>query len=228
MSLIDSAAPIEITAFEWVPDFAQGFVRDLRPRWACEEAGLPYRERLISAVERPDWYFNEQPWGQVPHLRDGDVSLFESGAILLHLGDKDEHLLPRDPQGRANATAWLFAALNSIEPMSFELGNVTIFSADEEWAKLRRPSLEAFITKRLDHLQTALGNREWLAGQFSVADIAMITVLREIRNDGMLGGHPKLAAYVERGVTRPAFIRALEAQLAPFANNAPLPQTEGV
>ena len=226
MSMLDPSASLEITAFEWVPDFAQGFVRDLRPRWACEEAGLPYAERLISAVERPTWYFAEQPWGQVPHLKDGDVSLFESGAILLHLGEKSEALLPRDPQGRATATAWVFAALNSVEPLAFELANVVIFAKDEEWAKLRRPSLEAFLTKRLDHLQTALGNRDWLAGQFSVADIAMSTVLREIRNDGMLGGHPKLEAYVERATGRPAFERALAAQLAPFASH--VPQTEGV
>lgn len=224
MSLTDPAAPLEITAFEWVPDFAQGFVRDLRPRWACEETGLPYRERLISAVERPSWYFDEQPWGQVPHLKDGDISLFESGAILLHLGEKSETLMPRDPQGRAGAIAWTFAALNSVEPLAFELANVTIFAKDEEWAKLRRPSLEAFLTKRLDHLQNALGERDWLVGQFTVADIAMSTVLREIRNDGMLGGHPKLEAYVERAIARPAFERALTAQLAPFASHAPQPE----
>lgn len=221
MALLDPAAPLEITAFDWVPDFARGFVRDLRPRWACEEAGLPYRERLVSAVSRPEWMYAEQPWGQVPVLHDGELRLFESGAILLHLGEKSEALMPRDPQGRADTQAWLFAALNSVEPMAFELANVTIFAADQEWAKLRKPSLEAFITGRLDRLQTALGDKEWLTGQFTVADIAMATVLREIRNDGMLGGHPQLGSYLDRAIARPAFTRALDAQLAALDTGTP-------
>src|SRR3989344_2818426 len=126
---VNQNAKLEITAFDWVPDFARGYVRDLRPRWACEEIGLDYAEHLISAINRPTDHFLFQPWGQVPVLNDGGIRLFESGAILLHLAEKDARLMPRDPQARANTLAWLFAAYNSVEPMLFELGNVDIFSA---------------------------------------------------------------------------------------------------
>ena len=208
---------IEITGFNWVPEFARGYVRDLRPRWACEEVGLTYAMRLISPVPpKPAAYFHEQPWGQVPVLHDDDVQLFESGAILLHLGERDARLLPRDPQARATAIAWLFAALNSVEPWLFELANVEIFSAQEEWAKLRRPSLLADTGKRLDRLQEALGEQEWLGGTFSVADIAMVTVLRNAEHADLMSRRPRLADYVARGTARPAFQRALAAQLADF------------
>jgi glutathione S-transferase len=223
---IDPNAALEITAFSWVPRFAQGFVRDLRPRWACEEVGLPYRERLVSAMQRPEWFYGEQPWGQVPVLHDGEVRLFESGAILLHLGEKDERLLPRPAQPRADAISWLFAAFNSVEPFVFELGNVDMFSRNEEWAKLRRPSLIDQLGGRLDRLETALGDREWLAGPFSIADIAMATVLREVERAGLLEERPALAAYLSRALARPAFRTALADQLARFAENAPK-QTEG-
>ncbi len=208
---------IEITGFNWVPDVARGYVRDLRPRWACEEIGLSYATRLISPIPpKPASYFEEQPWGQVPVLHDDGIQLFESGAILLHLAEKDAHLLSRDPQQRATTLAWLFAALNSVEPGLFELGNVTLFSKDEEWAKLRLPSLMADIGKRFDRLADALGDRDWLVGDFSVADIAMVTVLRNADNSELLAGRPTLAAYVERGMARPAFQRAMDAQLADF------------
>lgn len=208
---------IEITGFNWVPDFARGYVRDLRPRWACEEIGLPYTTRLISPIPpKPASYFEEQPWGQVPVLHDGGIQLFESGAILLHLAEKDAHLLSRDPQQRATTLAWLFAALNSVEPGLFELGNVTLFSKDEEWAKLRLPSLMADLGKRFDRFADALGDRDWLVGDFSVADIAMVTVLRNADNSALLAERPTLAAYVERGMARPAFQRAMDAQLADF------------
>lgn len=208
---------IEISGFNWVPEFARGFVRDLRPRWACEEIGLPYAMRLISPIPpRPADYFQEQPWGQVPVLHDDGVQLFESGAILLHLGERDERLLPRDPQGRATAIAWLFAALNSVEPWLFELANVEIFSAGEEWAKLRKPSLLKDTAKRLDGLMEALGDREWLGDAFSVADIAMVTVLRNADHADLMSSRPRLADYVARGIARPAFQRALAAQLADF------------
>ena len=154
---IKSDAAIEITAFDWVPDFAQGFVRDLRPRWACEEMGVDYAERLISAVNRPADHYRDQPWGQVPVLRDGNVRLFESGAILLHLAEQDAALLPRDPQGRATVTSWLFAAYNSVEPLMFELSNIEIFAAGEEWARLRRPGLLEFLRTRLGKLAEAFG-----------------------------------------------------------------------
>jgi glutathione S-transferase len=208
---------IEITGFNWVPEFARGFVRDLRPRWACEEIGLPYAMRLISPVPpKPADYFHEQPWGQVPVLHDDGVQLFESGAILLHLGERDARLLPRDPQARATAIAWLFAAFNSIEPWLFEMGNVEIFSAGEEWAKLRKPSLLVDTGKRLDRLQEALGTREWLGDVFSVADIAMVTVLRNADHEDLMSSRPRLADYVARGTARPAFQHALAAQLADF------------
>ena len=210
------AEPVEITAFDWVPDFARGFVRDLRPRWACEEIGLPYRTRLISAVNRPSSYFAEQPWGQVPHLRDGGVSLFESGAILLHLGERDARLLPVEPQPRAAAISWLFAAFNSVEPFVFELGNVDLFSKDESWAKLRRPSLIDTLEQRLDRLQEAMGDRDYLAGPFSIADIAMATVLRELVESGLVATRSRLQAYLDRCLARPAFDRALAALLANF------------
>lgn len=207
---------VEITGFDWVPDFARGFVRDLRPRWACEEIGLPYRMRLISAVHRPADYYAEQPWGQVPALKDEGVHLFESGAILLHLGEKDERLLPRDRQGRATAISWLFAAYNSVEPLMFELSNIDIFAAGEEWAKLRRPGLLQAAASRFDRLADVLDGRDWLAGRFSVADIAMATVLREAGDTDLVSSRPALAAYLARATERPAFKRALDAQLADF------------
>lgn len=223
---IDSDATIEITAFEWVPPFAQGFVRDLRPRWACEELGISYRERLISAMERPEWYYGDQPWGQVPYLRDGEAELFESGAILLHLADGTT-LLPNAQAPRAKVLSWLFAALNSIEPQVFELSHVDIFASDEEWAKLRRPSLIKALGERLDRLNTALGDREWLADAFSIADITMVTVLREVASTDLLGSRPALAAYLERGIARPAFQTALADQLRGFEQYAP-EHSEGV
>lgn len=179
---VDPQARLVITAFDWVPDFARGFVRDLRPRWACEEIGLPYAQRLISAVNRPAEHYRDQPWGQVPVIDDGGIRVFESGAILLHLGEKHSDLLPIEPQLRADTLSWLFAAFNSVEPMMFELGQVTMFAADQPWAELRKPGLLAAIGKRFDRLADALGDREWLTGRFSIADIAMATVLREAQD----------------------------------------------
>lgn len=212
-------APVEITGFDWVPDFAKGFVRDLRPRWACEEIGLPYEMRLLDAVApRPDSYYHEQPWGQVPVLTDrkSGLDLFESGAILLHLGEKDERLLPRDPQGRAQAISWLFAAYNSVEPMMMELATIDIFAAGEPWAELRRPSLMEFAGQRFDRLAAGIAGRDWLAGRFSVADIAMATVLRQAEGSGLIEDRPVLMAYLQRSIARPAFKAALAAQLADF------------
>lgn len=210
---VDQNASLRITAFDWVPGFARGYVRDLRPRWACEEIGLPYATRLISVRDRPDAYFAEQPWGQVPVLEDAGRSIFESGAILLHLGEKDPRLLPRDGERRSRAISWLFAAYSSVEPLFFELGNVDIFHVREPWAQLRRPGLLEAAGQQLDRLDTALGDRDWLAGEFTIADIAMVTVLRESRDTGLLEARPRLAAYVKRGISRPAFARALHAQL---------------
>lgn len=222
---IDPNAELEITAFEWVPRFARGYVRDIRPRWACEEMGLPYRERLISAMSKPEWYFRDQPWGQVPHLRDGEIAVFESGATLVHLGDRGG-LTPAGGQARASVLSWTFAAFNSVEPYVFEWANVAIFAKQEEWAKLRRPSLLKELGERLDRLQDALGTREWLAGAFSIADIAMVTVLRSVDDSGLLEERPALAAYVARGMERPGFKAAMDDQLAVFAAHSPPPKQE--
>lgn len=218
---IDPTSQIEITAYEWVPSFAQGQVRDLRPRWACEEYALPYKVRLISAIERPEWYYDDQPWGQVPFVRDGEVGIFESGATLIHLAEKAGALPPTGSQERAKILSWLFGAFNSIEPFVMEFVNCAFFSRKEDWAPLRRPSLTTALEGRLKRLETALGASEWLAGDFSIADIAMTTILRAIPDPSVLAPTPALAAYVERGIARSAFQRALEAQLAPFAEHDP-------
>jgi glutathione S-transferase len=219
---VDPNASLTITAFDWVPDFAQGYVRDLRPRWACEEIGLPYAERLIG-LDRPQGYETEQPWSQVPVIDDDGIHLFESGAILLHIGEKDERLLRRDPKGRATTLSWLFAAFNTIEPLLFELGNVDIFAKGETWAELRRPSLIEFMGQRLDCLSDALDGHDYLAGEFSVADIAMATVLREAGDTDLVSSRPVLAQYLARCLARPAFEAAISAQLAAFQRNEPVP-----
>ena len=211
---VDQNAPLRITTLDRVPGFARGYVRDVRVRWACEEIGLAYATRPISARDRPADYYARQPWGQVPAIEDGGLDMFESGAILLHLGEKHERLLPRDGEARARAVSWLFAAYSSVEPLFMELASVDIFNAGEQWATLRRPGLLDAIGQRLDLLQAALGEREWLAGSFSIADIAMVSVLRESRDTGLVEARPQLAAYVERGLSRPAFAAALQAQLA--------------
>lgn len=216
-----------ITAYGWVPNFARGMVRDLRPRWFCEEVGLDYSVRLISAMKRPEWYFEEQPFGQVPYVQDGDVGLFESGAILLHLAEKHGRLLPEDGQARADALAWLFAAFNSVEPIVFQLSAVNGFSAGEGWAKLRKPSLDETANQRFDRLAAAMEGREWLAGEeFSIADIAMATTLREADNNGMVATRPVLASYLERALARPAWKSALDAQFNDFDDSF-APQKEG-
>ena len=214
---VDPNAAIEITAFNWVPDFAKGVVRDLRVRWALEEAGLDYRVRLLDAMtERPQDYFLEQPFGQVPIFVEGDLRMFETGAILLHIGERSEVLLPKDPIGKARATCWLIAALNSIEPMIFELINIDIFNRDEEWAKLRRPEAEKKVRDRLKRVSDWLGDKEHLEGRFTVGDLMMTTVLRNLRHTMLVAEHPNLAAYQARCEARPAFQRALAAQLADF------------
>ncbi|GAB5347885.1 glutathione S-transferase family protein [Alteriqipengyuania sp. 357] len=226
MTMIGPDAAIEITGYQWVPPFARGFVRDLRPRWACEEADIPYRERLADVTDKPDWLLEAQPWGQVPVLREGDIVLFESGATLLHLGEKSETLLPSDPQQNAEAISWLFGAFNSVEPWLFEWTNVTTFARDEEWARLRRPGLEEFIAKRLAPLEQRLRTQDWLGDAFSIADIAMVTVLRAIGGSQLLADHPATQAYVARGEARPAFQQAMADQLAAFDRHEP-PKPQG-
>lgn len=213
---IDPDATVEVTAFDWVPDFARTYVRDFRVRWALEEAGIPYRTRLISAVHRPQEYFREQPFGQVPAYRDETVQLFESGAIVLHIAARSDALLPADAAGRARATAWAIAALNSVEPMLMELATVDIFSAGEEWAKLRRPALVESIAKRLGQLEEALGARAYLEDRFTAGDLLMASALRGLDHTELLEAHPRLAAYQERCLARPAYAAAIAAQLADF------------
>lgn len=213
----DPNAQIEISAFSWVPPFAEGLVRDLRVRWALEEAGLSYRCRLLdSRVERPESYFLEQPFGQVPIYREGPLQLFESGAIIQHIGEKDERLLPRDPDARARAIQWTYAALNSVEPALQNLAGIDLFFAEEEWARLRRPGAEEFAKLKMKRVADWLGDKQWLEDRFTIGDLTMITVLRIPRHTNLLAGFPNLAAYVARGEARPAFQQALADQLAAF------------
>jgi glutathione S-transferase len=211
---------ITISAFQWAPDFAQGQVRDLRARWALEEADLPYRTRLLAQgdQDKPE-YRALQPFGQVPVFNEDGFTLFESGAIVLHIAERSETLLPKDPQARARATQWLIAALNSIEPFVMEVARIDLFYKDQEWAKLRRPGAVEFAHRRLSGLSRALGDKPYLDGErFTAGDLLMCTVLRimpELTNE-----HANLAAFVERCTVRPAFKRAHAAQLGDFKQAA--------
>ena len=221
---VNPDAPIEITAFRWVPDFAQGVVRDLRVRWALEEAGLDYRVRLFDQ-QRPPEYLAEQPFDQVPVYRDGNVHIFESGAIVQYVGEKSETLLPRDANGRFRAIQWTYAALNSVEPAILNLLLIDIFYAGEEWAKLRRQGAADFAGLKLKRVAEWLGDRTWLEGdRFTIGDLIMITTLRFLRHTDMVAEFPNLAAYLKRGEARPAFQRALADQLAVYAANQPQPE----
>jgi glutathione S-transferase len=221
---VNPNASIEITAFAWVPDFAQGVVRDLRARWALEEAGLDYRVRLLGQP-RPAEYLQEQPFDQVPILREGELCIFESGAIAQYVGEKSETLLPRDPQGKYRAIQWTYAALNSVEPAILNLLLIDIFYAGEEWAKLRRPGAADFAKLKLKRVSDWLGDKTWLEGdRFTIGDLLMVTVLRFLRHTELVAEFPNLAAYQKRGEARPAFQRALTDQLAVFAANQPQPE----
>ena len=213
-------ASIEITAFRWVPEFAQGLVRDLRARWALEEAGLDYRVRLLGP-ERPPEYLREQPFDQVPCFSDGEVQIFESGAIIQYIGEKSEALLPRDKQARYRAIQWTYAALNSVEPALLNLLSVDFFYKDEEWAKLRRPGAEEFARLKLKRVSEWLGDKDWLEGRFTIGDLIMITTLRFLRHTDLVAQFPNLDAFLKRGEARPAFQRALADQLATFREHQP-------
>jgi len=224
---INPNAAIEITAFQWVPDFAQGLVRDLRARWALEEAGLDYRVRLVGQ-ERPPEYLTEQPFDQVPCFSDGKVQIFETGAIVQYIGEKSEALLPSDPQGRFRAIQWTYAALNSVEPAILNLLSVDFFYAGEEWAKLRRPGAEDFARLKLKRVSEWLGDKQWLEGdRFTIGDLLMVTELRFLRHTNLVAEFANLAAYLNRGEHRPAFQRALADQLAVYAANQPQLEPEG-
>jgi glutathione S-transferase len=208
---------ITVTAFKWVPPFAQGLVRDLRVRWALEEAGLRYDVKLLEDGEKDGAdYRSWQPFGQVPAYEENGLKLFESGAIVLRIAERSETLLPGDPAARARAIEWLFAALNSIEPQIQNLAAIDLFYADQEWARLRRPDAEAMARKRLADLASALGDKPFLDGpRFTAGDLMMATVLRISRNTDLVG-EAGLADYLARCESRPAFQRALAGQMAAF------------
>lgn len=225
---VDPNSDIEITAFRWVPEFAQGLVRDLRLRWALEEIDRPYKVRLLDATKpRPADYFCEQPFGQVPIYKDNEVELFESGAILIHLGMQDERLLPADTQGRMRGIAWLIAGLNSVEPAIFPLLMINVFNRGEPWTEEARPKFMERLNGRLQCMSEALGDKEWLDGRFTIGDLMFVTVLRQLRGTGALDQFPNLTALMKRGEARPAFQRALSDQLAVFREHEPSQEREG-
>jgi len=209
---------ITISAFKWVPESARGQVRDLRARWALEEAGLPYKTRLLEQgdQDRPE-YRALQPFGQVPILEEDGSVLFESGAIVLYIGERSEALLPKDSRARARAVQWLIAALNSIEPSVMNVALIDLFYANEEWAKLRRPGAVAFVERRLSALSRSLGDKPFLDGdRFTAGDLMMTTVLRILKHTDIVSSDKRLAEYVARCTSRPAFKRALDAQIGDF------------
>jgi glutathione S-transferase len=209
---------ITISAFRNVPDFAKGLVRDLRVRWALEEAGLPYRVRLLEQgdQDKPE-YRTLQPFGQVPIMEDDGVVLFESGAIVMHIGARCEALLPRDSAARDRAIQWMFAAVNSVEPALTSLVLLDFLYANEEWAKLRRPGALTLAQKKLDGLSKSLGDKSYLDGdRFTAGDLMMTTVLRFVGHIGLVAADARLNSYLARCTARPAFQRALAAQLGDF------------
>ena len=211
-----------ITAFKWVPEFARGFVRDIRARWAFEEAGQPYAVDLVDGAyvkSQAHRYF--QPFGQIPTYRDDAVEIFESGAIVLHICESNDALVPADPAARIKATQWLIAALNSVEPWVMQLAVVNIFEADREWSAARRPKVLADLEARLKDLSDALGDKLTLdGGDFTYGDLIMVSVLGGLRGTDILAAYPNLAAYVARGEARPAHQKAMADHLASFADQA--------
>lgn len=213
---------ITVSAFKTVPDFAKGQVRDLRVRWALEEVGLPYRSRLLASgdQDKPE-YRALQPFGQVPVLQEDRLTLFETGAVLLHIAAKSEVLMPKDAVAQAHATQWLIAALNSVEPALVNFFLVDVVFAQEEWAKLRRAGALEFAKRRLSGLSNALGDKSYLDGdRFTVGDLMMATVLRIPAHSDLVTSDPRLGPYLERCTSRPAFKRALDAQLGDFERQA--------
>ncbi|MGV3555839.1 MAG: glutathione S-transferase family protein [Croceibacterium sp.] len=209
-----------VTAFEWVPERVRGLVRDLRVRWALEEIGRAYDTELLDARSpRPEEYLTRQPFDQVPAFTEGDLRIFETGAILLYLGERDERLLPAEGQDRWTATSWLFSALNSVEPFVQRIALYDLFHSDKPWVPDAREVSVELCRKKLVRLSEALAGKDWLAGQFSVADIVMVTVLNILRHTDLVAEYPALAEYKARGEARPAYQRALNAQLADFSED---------
>lgn len=205
---------IKVSAFRMVSPPVQGLVRDLRVRWALEEAGLAYQTVLVDQSEsKSDAYRQFQPFGQIPYYQEDELVLFESGAIVLHIAEKAEQLLPRDSTARLLVTQWLFAALNSVEPPVQHLAQIDLFFSDTAWAKERRPEAERVVLMRLAVLESRLADRDYLEGSFSAADILMTSVLRFLRHTDLIARFPAIDGYVQRCQARPAFQRALAAQI---------------
>jgi glutathione S-transferase len=206
-----------ITAFERSPDRGRGLARDMRVRWALEEVGQPYDVRLVSFPEmKQAAHLALHPFGQIPTYEEGDLVLFESGAIILHLAQRHPGLLPEDEDARARAVAWMFAALSTMEPPIVEFGMSRLFEHDKPWFEQRQPMLAERVRNRLGQLSARLGAADWLDGAFSAGDLLMVTVLLRLPGSGLVEEYPNLAAYVARGVARPAYQRAFAAQLAVF------------
>jgi glutathione S-transferase len=214
---------IVITAFERSPDGGKGLARDTRVRWALEEAGLPYEVRLLSfrAMKEPA-HLALHPFGQIPTYEDGDLALFETGAIVLHIAERHGGLLPLNANARARAIAWMFAAVNTVEPPILELVTARILESDKPWSNERLPLVMDRVRERLNQVSARLGDAEWLDGAFSAGDLMMVSVLLRLRPSGLLDEYPNLKAYVARGEARPAYRRAFDAQLAVNTGKAPM------
>jgi glutathione S-transferase len=209
-----------ITTFRWVPEFARGYVRDLRARWAFEEEGLAYAVDLIDGAHaKSAAHRHFQPFGQIPTYKDDEVEIFESGAIAIRIAEQGGTLLPDDANGRLRAIQWVIAALNSVEPMVMQHAVVTLFEADCAWSPMRHDKVVADIKARLADLENALGDKVWLDGDvFTVGDLMMISVLGGLRETGILADFPRLVAYVARGENRPAHLKAMADHLAVYAD----------
>ncbi len=206
-----------ITAFDRSPDRGQGLARDMRVRWALEEAGQRYDVRLVSFREMKEpAHLELHPFGQIPTYEEGDLTLFESGAIVLHIAERHPGLLPQEANARARAIAWMFAALNTVEPPIVELSMAKVCEREKSWYEERNPMLEDRVRARLGELSDRLGDADWLEGAFSAADLMMITVLRRLNSSGLLEKYPTVRAYIARGEARPAYQRAFADQLAVF------------
>jgi len=212
-----SAMTAIITGFERSPDRGRGLARDMRARWALEEVGQLYDVRLLSfeGMKQPA-HLALHPFGQIPTYEEGDLVLFESGAIVLHLAERHGVLLPEDPDARARAIAWMFAALSTVEPPVVEFTMSLLFERDKPWFAARQPMLEQRMRARLEQLSARLGDASWLDGAFSAGDLMMVSVLLRLGSSGLLDDYPALAAYVARGEARPAYRRAFDAQREVF------------
>ncbi len=213
---------ITITAFERSPDGGRGLARDTRVRWALEEVGLPYEVRLVSfrAMKEPA-HLALHPFGQIPTYEEGDLALFETGAIVFHIANRHAGLLPDDANARARAIVWMFAALNTVEPPILERESARLLEGDKSWSKERMPLVEGRVRNRLDQLSTRLGDAEWLDAAFRAGDLMMVSVLLRLKSSGILDEYPNLSAYLARGEARPAYKRAFAAQLAVNSREPP-------